>query len=74
MCWTRGGADPFGSIHYTASVVSSSRNYKEAQYYLELSRLDRTLAKMSALTEVCQQNMQRANMLCEQFESKPAPK
>jgi hypothetical protein len=58
------------SLRNTASIVGEYAGNRGANYYFELSRLERTIAKISALTEVCQNSMARANMVCEQFESK----
>ena len=43
---------------------------KGADYYVEVGRAERTIAQISALVEVCAENMKRADMVCADFESK----
>ena len=57
-------------LRNTASYFAESGTKVGLNYYLELGHVERTVAKISALTEVCQNSMARANMVCEQFESK----
>ncbi len=61
-------------LRHSAAIAASYSKNKDAKYVLELSRLDRTIAVISAMMESCQRNMDRAEVLCGMFESKPAPK
>ncbi|MCX8035489.1 MAG: hypothetical protein N3D11_00255 [Candidatus Sumerlaeia bacterium] len=61
-------------LRQSASRVGSYSKDKDAKYVLELSRLDRTISVISAMMESCQRNMDRAEILCGMFDSKPTPK
>jgi len=62
-----------GNLRNSVNVVSGSTAQKGEIYYLELNRLERTIARINTLTQVCESNMKRADMICQVFESKGSP-